>query len=120
MKYLRNIMIFLRININHNDIFKDYIDIVKGSNDIYKGSNDIFKDYNDMFKNYNNIFKNYNNIFKDYNDMFKDYNDMTETEVHAELVYAECLLLKVKFNKHGFYFYCKNCLLWQCLKMYNF
>ncbi|XP_023326849.1 tetratricopeptide repeat protein 39A [Eurytemora carolleeae] len=24
----------------------------------------------------------------------KDYNDMTETEVHAELVYAECLLLK--------------------------
>ena len=57
MKFLRNIMIFLRVNINHNDIFKDY------------------------------------------NDIFKDYNDMTETEVHAELVYAECLLLKVKLKQ---------------------
>ena len=28
----------------------------------------------------------------------QDYDSYTEMEVHAELVYAECLLLKVKLN----------------------
>jgi hypothetical protein len=28
----------------------------------------------------------------------QDYDSYTEVEVHAELVFAECLLLKVKFN----------------------